>query len=185
MDLSAELGPLAALAGIWEGDQGVDLAYSHSRDQAKETPFRERITFEPFGPVENGEQVLFGLDYTTKAWPIGEADPFHMEVGYWLWDAASSLVMRCFMVPRGVTVLAGGTASADARELRMSAEAGSGVFGVLNNPHLDAAAKTVRYALSVRIGDDGSFSYEEDTVLDFQGQSAPFHHTDQNTLKKV
>jgi hypothetical protein len=108
-----------------------------------------------------------------------------MEVGYWLWDAASSLVMRCFMVPRGVTVLAGGTASTDARELRMSAEAGSGVFGVLNNPYLDEAAKTVRYELSVRIGDDGSFSYEEDTVLDFQGQSAPFHHTDRNTLRRV
>ena len=29
MDLSRELGPLAALAGTWEGDQGVDLAYSH------------------------------------------------------------------------------------------------------------------------------------------------------------
>jgi hypothetical protein len=41
-------------------------------------------------------------------WRLGETDPFHEELGYWLWDADAGQVLRCFMVPRGVTVIAGG-----------------------------------------------------------------------------
>jgi len=133
MDLTL-LGPLAPLAGTWEGDEGIDLAFSYSEAGAKEIPFRERTTFEPFGPVVNGPQQLYGLDYRTTAWPIGAEEPFHMEVGYWLWDAAASQVMRCFMVPRGATILAGGTAAPDATVLEMKAEVGSETFGVLSNP---------------------------------------------------
>ena len=184
MDL-ALLGPLAPLAGIWEGDEGIDFAFSYSKNGGKETPYRERISFEPFGPVDNGPQLLYGLDYRTFAWPIGEEEPFHREVGYWLWDAAAGQVMRCFMVPRGATVLAGGAATADSRELQMQAEAGSEVFGVLSNPHLAKAARTVRYDLSVRIEGDGSFSYEEDTVLQLSLLDKLFHHTDRNRLHRV
>ena len=37
-----------------------------------------------------------------------ESDPFHTEVGYWLWDGATGEIVRGFVVPRGITVLAGG-----------------------------------------------------------------------------
>ena len=67
-----------------------------------ETPFREKTTFKPFGPVDNGEQVLYGLDYRTAAWREGEENPFHTELGYWLWDAATGEVLRAFVVPRGI-----------------------------------------------------------------------------------
>lgn len=180
-----ELGPLAPLAGTWEGAEGLDVSFSHSQAGAEETPFRERISFEPFGPVNNGEQVLHGLDYRASAWRIGEDDPFHMEVGYWLWDGAAGQVMRCFMVPRGSTLIAGGAASPGDRELRMSAEAGSEVYGILSNPYLAEAARSVRYELTVRIEEDGVFSYEEDTVLAFRGEKELFHHTDRNRLQRV
>ncbi|MDR4484343.1 MAG: heme-binding beta-barrel domain-containing protein [Nitrospirales bacterium] len=52
--------------------------------------------------------MLYGLRYSTVAWPLIQEQPFHEEVGYWLWDAATQQVMRCFMVPRGVLVNAGG-----------------------------------------------------------------------------
>ena len=55
------LGPLGPLVGIWEGEKGVDVA--PSRQGPVETPFRERVTFEPLGPVVNGPQVLYGLRY--------------------------------------------------------------------------------------------------------------------------
>jgi hypothetical protein len=42
--------------------------------------FRERISFEPIGPVRNHEQVLYGLRYATVARRIEETDPFHEEV---------------------------------------------------------------------------------------------------------
>ncbi|HNP30101.1 MAG TPA: heme-binding beta-barrel domain-containing protein [Nitrospirales bacterium] len=182
-EILRHLGPLASLAGIWEGDQGVDLA--PVKEGGHETHFRERLQFEPIGPVINGLQVLYGLRYSTIAWPLIQEQPFHEEVGYWLWDAASKQVMRCFMVPRGVMVNAGGTSEPDAKEFHLAADAGSGVYGILSNPYLDQAAKTVRYELSVTIHETWKFSYKEDTQLQIAGRPEVFHHTDQNTLTRV
>jgi hypothetical protein len=181
-DVVRNLGPLAPLTGTWVGDQGIDVA--PSREGPVETPFRERLTLEPVGPVVNGPQVLYGLRYATTAWPIGEDAPFHEEVGYWLWDPSAELVMRFFMVPRGVTVAAGGPATADAKSFAMVAEVGSETFGVLSNPFLDEAFKTVRYDLQISVHDNGSFSYAEDTVLQIPGATEHFHHTDRNTLRR-
>ena len=176
------LGPLAALAGVWVGDQGVDTA--PSAKGPVETKFRERITFDPIGPVINGPQVLYGLKYTTVAWPLTEDDPFHEEVGYWLWDSETQLVMRCFIVPRGVMVNAGGYSAPNANILQMSAEIGSETFGIMSSPFLDKAFKTVRYDLKVEILDESKFSYFEDTQLKIHGQQVLFHHTDQNILNR-
>lgn len=143
----ANLGPLAPLAGIWEGSEGLDIA--PKREGPEETPYRERLTLEPCGPVVNGPQVLYGLRYTTVAWPIGSEEPFHEEVGTWLWDPERELAMRCFVVPRGVTVLAGGRVKPDARRIEMAAEVGSHTFGISSNPFLDEAFKTVRYELVI------------------------------------
>ena len=141
-EIIRHLGPLASLAGTWEGDKGVDIA--PAKDGSHETHFRERVKFEPIGPVVNGSQVLYGLRYSTVAWPLIQEHPFHEEVGYWLWDGASKQVIRCFMIPRGVAVNAGGTTEPDEKEFHMAADAGSGVYGILSNPYLDQAAKTVR-----------------------------------------
>ena len=181
-----QLGPLGALIGTWEGDEGVDFSFHHAEGQTGDTPYFERVTMNPFGPVDNGSQVLFGLDYRMAAWRKTEldGDPFHTEVGYWLWDAAASQVMRCFVVPRGITVIAGGTAAADATEWVFSAECGSVTYGVLSNLYEDANAKTVRYECKITVGDD-TWSYDEDTVLEMSNLPELLHHTDRNTLKKV
>ncbi len=112
--MTSEWGPLAGLVGEWEGEGGLDTAFSHSQDKVLGTPYLEKVTFKPFGPVDNGDQHLWGLDYKTAMWRGDEQNPFHTEVGYWLWDAATGEVLRGFVVPRGITVLAGGTAAADA-----------------------------------------------------------------------
>lgn len=183
-EIVKKLGPLAALAGIWEGNKGDDTAPSDDRGTEKNL-FRERMSFEPFGPVNNHEQELYGLRYSTVAWRIGEVDAFHEETGYWLWDAKEKQVMRCFLVPRGVSVIAGGTAEDSAKSFRLVAEAGSVVYGICSNPFLDREFKTVRYELDVKIESDGSLVYEEDTQIQMKGQSQIFHHVDKNRLKKV
>ena len=182
-ELLAHLGPLAALAGTWEGKEGIDIA--PSKDGSKETHFRERISFEAIGPVVNGPQTLYGLRYSTVAWPLIQEQPFHEEVGYWLWDAERKQVMRCFIVPRGVVVNAGGYSDPDAKEFCMTADAGSEVYGILSNPFLDEAMKTVRYELSVTVHEPWKFSYKEDTQLQISGRADVFHHTDQNILKRA
>jgi hypothetical protein len=183
-DLLKHLGPLAALAGTWEGAEGIDIAPSDARD-VERNEFRERMSFEPIGAVENHEQVLHGLRYATTAWRLGEDDPFHEEVGYWLWDAGSKQVMRCFIVPRGVAVLAGGTVEPGASSFHLAATLGSTTYGILSNPFLDREFRTVRYELEVTLRSDGSLRYEEDTLLEMPGREEPFHHTDENTLRRV
>jgi len=150
-DIVKNLGPLTPLAGTWEGEKGIDI--SPSRTGHIETQFRERLTFEPMGPVVNGPQVLYGLRYVTVAWPLGQEKPFHEEVGYWLWDARSQQVMRCFIVPRGVTVQAGGLADPEATKFEMAADVGSETFGITSNPFLDQAFKTVYFKVTVTLHD--------------------------------
>ncbi len=180
------LGPLARLEGVWEGDKGDDIApATPNREEVANSKYRERIVFESIGRVDNHEQVLYGLRYSTTAWRLGEPDGFHEEVGYWLWDAANEQVMRCFIVPRGVSVIAGGAAKADADSFDLEADVGSETYGICSNRFLDEEFKTVRYTLTVKVHDDDSWSYEEDTVLQMKGRAEPFHHTDSNTLKRV
>ena len=179
------LGPLATLAGVWEGDKGHDLAPDDNPAETETNVFRERMSFTPIGLVENHQQRLYGLRYATMAWRLGADDPFHEEVGYWLWDATRKEVMRCFIVPRGVSVLAGGTAEPDAKSFEMTADVGSETFGICSGPFLDEEFKTVRFELNVTINDDGSFTYEEDTQLQIKGQTDIFHHRDSNTLRRV
>lgn len=185
MDDLSKLGPLAALVGTWEGEGGLDVSYHHEHDEIRDTVYRERITFSAFGPVDNGTQCLYGLDYRMAAWRGDEEDPFHTEVGYWLWDADAEAVYRCFMVPRGTVAIAGGHAAADARSWTMRAEVGSTTLGVLSNPYLDREARTVEYVCNVEITDDGELHYDEDTVLQMTVMPDLVHHTDRNVLRKV
>lgn len=176
------LGPLALLVGTWEGDKGDDTAPSDDRG-TETNKYRERMTFLPISPVNNHEQALYGLRYSTTAWRLGEPNQFHEELGYWLWDPKAKQVMRCFMVPRGVTVLAGGTVQPDARAFELLATLGSRTYGICSNPFLDEEFQTVRYELKVTIHDPQTISYEEDSQLRIKGQPNLFHHRDKNTLR--
>jgi len=182
-EIIKNLGPLAALAGTWEGDKGIDI--SRIKSKQTETKYRERIVFAPLGPVNNGPQQLYGLRYSMTAWRLDEEDAFHEEVGYWLWDAGNKQVLRCFMVPRGVVINAGGDAQESSKAFHLEAEVGCETYGILSNKYLDETYKTKKYVLDVNILDDGSFSYKEDTQLWIPVDEAIFHHTDQNILQKV
>lgn len=181
---NSELGPLATLPGIWEGEGGEDTAPSADRG-TRVSRYRERLTFTPTGRVDNHEQVLFGLRYSTTAWRVGEPDPYHEELGYWMWDATSGLVMRAFVIPRGIALLAGGSATADAKRFSLKAELGSKTWGIASNPFLDREFRTVRYELTVTSLTADSFSYDEDTVMEMKGRAELFHHTDRHTLRRV
>lgn len=182
--ITKQLGPLAALAGVWEGDKGDDVAPADNRG-VETNVFRERIRFEPMGSVNNHEQELHGLRYSTIAWRLGELNPFHEETGYWLWDARERQVLRCFIVPRGVAVIAGGTVEPGATSFRLVADLGSTTYGICSNRFLDRQFQTVRYEVDVVLHDNGSFSYAEDTQLRMPGRPDVFHHRDQNTLRRV
>lgn len=178
-----ELGPLAALAGNWTGDQGDDTAPADDRGVEKNA-FREAVSLEAFGPVNNHEQTMFGLRHQKTAWRFGADDSFHEETGYWLWDADRRLVMRTVLVPRGIAVIAGGVVDKNARSFTLVAEVGSPTFGILSNPFLDAEFRTIRYEIKVEVLPDGRIATEEDTTMLMKGRKDLFHHVDKNTLRR-
>jgi hypothetical protein len=182
--MADEWGPLGALVGDWEAEGGLDTAYSHSQEKVLGTPYLERVSFKPFGPVDNGRQSLYGLDYKTAMWRGSEDNPFHTEVGYWLWDGATGEVLRGFVVPRGITVLAGGTAAADAKSFTLHAEPGHRQYNIGENKYLTENASTLSYDVTITINDDGSWSYDEKTMLKMVEMDEPFAHTDHNTLRR-
>ncbi|MGA3146314.1 MAG: heme-binding beta-barrel domain-containing protein [Acidimicrobiales bacterium] len=182
--MADEWGPLGGLAGEWEGEGGLDTAFSHKEGKVLGTPYLEKCTLKPFGPVDNGDQHLHGLDYRSAMWRGDEENPFHTEVGYWLWDAATGEVVRGFVVPRGITVLAGGTAGADATAFTLQAVQGGAQYCIGENTYLAEKASTLSYEVTVTVG-DGTWSYDETTVLQMVEFDRPFAHTDHNTLHRV
>ena len=181
LDTLANLGPLAALAGTWEG-RGVD---THPvKEGALEEKYKERIVFEPIDPQMNGPQVLYGLRYHIHVNKLDEPLTFHDQVGYWLWEPATGVLLQTVAIPRGQVALAQGTATADAKRFSVKATLGAECFGICSATFLQKNFLTRSYTITVTVNRDGSFTYEQDTVLETPGR-APFHHVDKATLKKV
>ena len=180
-----ELGPLEGLEGVWEGDGGKDVSPADDAREEKINLYRERMVFEPTGQVDNHDQTLFGLRYSTCAWRLDESDPFHEDQGYWLWDANSSQVFRCFTVPRGVSVNAGGVVAPDASKFTLVAKAGDPVYGVSCNPFLGERFRVDHFEITLTRVDKNTIHYWENTVMTIAGRAAPFEHTDENTLTRV
>jgi hypothetical protein len=161
------------------------ISLTTSGEKSEPSPTLEKLTFKPFGPVQNGRQSLYGLDCKSAMWRGDEENPFHTEVGYWLWDGATGEIVRGFVVPRGITVLAGGTATADAKSFTLNAKAGDPQYSIGENKYLAENASTLSYTVTVTINDDGSWSYDETTMLKMNEFAEPFAHTDHNTLRRV
>ena len=183
VDTLANLGPLAAMAGIWTGTRGLDVA--PKADGPEKKAFIEHAQLQPIDAQTNGPQLLYGLRYHTQIFKPGNPETFHDQVGYWLWEPATGNLILTLTIPRGQTAMAVGHAAPDAKRFRLQAVRGSQTNGIVSNPFLEYAFKTESYTITVSIHDDGSWSYEQDTVLIIPGQAEPFHHTDRNTLHKV
>lgn len=179
----ANLGPLAPMAGIWQGERGLDV--KPKAEGPKKQAYVERIELQPIDPQTNGPQLLYGLRYHTHITKPDQVKTYHEQVGYWLWEPATGAVIHTLTIPRGQTVLAGGTAAPDATSFELVATQGLDTFGICSAPFLDVAFKTTEFRIKVTVNADGSWGYEEDTVLQIRGQAEPFHHTDRNLLHKI
>lgn len=179
----ANLGPLTPMAGIWTSAQGLDINPKPVGPERQ--PYIERIELQPIDAQTNGPQLYYGLRYHTYIVKPGEVEALHDQVGYWLWEPATGAVIQTLAIPRGQSALAIGHAAADAKSFRLEAVRGSTVNGISSNPFLEYAFRTERYAITVTIHDDGTWSYAQETMLIIPGQTEPFPHTDRNTLVKI
>lgn len=177
------LGPLYPLVGKWKGVKGRNIAPDPERG-IEDGQYTEELSFTPIKTVKNHEQILYGLRYQTTAFENG-VEVFHEEVGYWLWEPQAKEVYRCFVIPRGVTVLAGGKTADNASKFSMEAKLGNLQFGISSIPFLDREFKTVRYTLDIEILNSNSFSYKEITFMQMPGRQELFEHLDENVLFKI
>jgi hypothetical protein len=171
------------MAGVWRGERGLDI--KPKAEGPKKQAYVERTELQPIDPQTNGPQLLYGLRYHTHVVKPDQVKTYHDQVGYWLWEPATNTVIHTLTIPRGQIVMAGGNASADAREFELLATQDSEHFGIRSAPFLDWAFKTVEFRIKVSLHGADSWSYDEDTVLLIRGQSEPFHHRDRNTLIRI
>lgn len=183
VDTLKNLGPLTGMAGIWEGMRGLDV--KPKAEGPKKQAFVERIELQPIDPQTNGPQVFYGLRYHTHIVKPEQVKTYHDQVGYWLWEPATGTVIQTLTIPRAQVAMAVGKANADSTSFELVASRDSETYGICSTPFLDYAFKTVEYRIKVTINPDGTWSYDEDTVLMIRGKTEPFHHTDRNTLTRV
>ena len=183
VDTLNNLGPLAALAGVWRGTRGLDV--KPKADGPRKQAYVETIELQPIDPVTNGPQLLYGLRYHTHVVKPEQVKTYHDQVGYWLWEPATGTIVHTLTIPRGQIVMASGKAAADARQFEVRATADAPNFGIRSLPFLDYGFRTVEFRMQVTVEADGSWSYEEDTVMMIKGRDEPFHHVDRNTLSRI
>ncbi|MES2021360.1 MAG: heme-binding beta-barrel domain-containing protein [Pseudomonadota bacterium] len=182
-DTLANLGPLRRLAGTWEARKGVDL--NPKAEGPERRVYIERIVLDPIDPQANGPQLFYGLRYHIHITTEEEDITFHDQVGYWLWEPTTGLVLQTVAIPRGQVAIASGQATPDADRIVLKAERGQTEYGICSTAFLEYAFRTDSYQIEVVFNPDGSWSYTTDTVLTVHGRTEPFAHRDQNTLLKI
>jgi hypothetical protein len=183
VDTLANLGPLTAMAGIWEGMRGLDV--NPKPEGPRRQAYLEHIELQPIDPQANGPQLFYGLRYHTRVIKPGEIETYHDQVGYWLWEPATDTVIHTLAIPRAQVALAVGKAARDAKSFEVVAKRGTTEYGICSTTFLEHAFTTVEFRVKVTVNADGTWSYDEDTVLLVRGQAEPFHHTDRNTLTRI
>ena len=182
-DTLANLGPLRRLAGRWEARKGVDL--NPKADGPERRVFIERIAFDPIDPQTNGPQLFYGMRYHIHITTREEDITFHEQVGYWLWEPATGLVLQTVAIPRGQVALAAGHAKPGDDSLTLIATRGETQDGICSTAFLEYGFRTDSYAIALTFHGEDSWSYDIKTMLMVHGRDAPFEHHDTNTLRRV
>ncbi|MDP9055906.1 MAG: heme-binding beta-barrel domain-containing protein [Pseudomonadota bacterium] len=183
-DTLANLGPLTRLAGHWQSQTtGIDT--SPKAQGPERRAFIETITFDAIDPQANGPQLFYGLRYHTHITTEEEDITFHDQIGYWLWEPATGLILQTLALPRGQVALASGQAKPGDDRLTVSAARGTTEYGICSTAFLEHAFRTDSYQIDLTFTGNDTWSYDIRTTLQVHGQSEPFVHHDQNTLHRT
>ncbi|MEP5568836.1 MAG: heme-binding beta-barrel domain-containing protein [Halioglobus sp.] len=178
-----DYGPLHQLIGSWRGEKGLDVA--PEPDGEDKHAYYDEIEITPSGAAENAEeQNLVSVIYHQIVRKRNNGKIFHDQIGHWIYEPATGMIVHSLSIPRAVCVLAGGKLEqvGDETVFDVSATAGSDSFGIAQSPFMLEKAKTTAFRMTLKISGD-QIVYEETTSLDIYGRQ--FEHTDGNTLQRV
>lgn len=180
-----DYGPLKQLLGIWVGDKGQDVA--PEEDGVENNDYYETITYTSVGDVTNAEsQELTAIHYHQVVMDKADDEPIHDQTGYWLWDAEAGVIMHSLAIPRGVSLIAGGTYNGESNSdgsitLNVSAAIDDEQWKIIQSPFMSQKAETKSFVLSLTVSSD-QLSYDQTTMVDIYDKM--FEHTDKNCLTR-
>ncbi|WP_231871174.1 heme-binding beta-barrel domain-containing protein [Halioglobus sp. HI00S01] len=178
-----DYGPLHQLIGTWWGDRGLDVA--PEPDGEDKHAYYDQIVFTPAGAAENAEeQNLVCVKYHQVVRKRNKGTIFHDQIGHWMYEPGSGMIMHSLTIPRAVCVLAGGELQQAGEEtiFDVTATQGSETFGIVQSPFMLEKAKTTAFKMTMKVSGD-ELVYEEITSLDIYGRQ--FEHTDGATLHRI
>ena len=73
---------------------------------------------------------FYGLRYHIHINTPEEDITFHDQIGYWLWEPATGLILQSVTIPRGQVLLASGHAKPDDRKISVTAKRGEMRCGI-------------------------------------------------------
>ncbi len=179
-----DFGPLEALIGKWVGQTGLDIAPNQACEPS-ECAFRDELIISPVGDVTNaGEQTLLSVKYHHIVRREDNGTVFHDQIGHWLYEAATGLIMHSLSLPRGVCLLAGGTVSTEGNTsvFNVEASADSDTFGITQSPFMKEKARTDGFHMKLTVEGD-TLTYRQCTKLHIYGKD--FDHIDSSELRRV
>lgn len=81
-DTLKNLGPLRGMAGIWQGQRGLDV--KPKAEGPKKQVYVEHIELQPIDPRTNGPQLVYGMRYHTHIVKPDQVKTYLEQVGFWL-----------------------------------------------------------------------------------------------------
>ncbi len=178
-----DYGPLSQLLGKWIGTRGLDTA--PEPDRTKHTSFIDELVFMPSGPTINADkQQLVTVSYRHSVRKKEDGNIFHDQIGHWLYEPATGLLMHSLSIPRGVCLLAGGCIKQEKEEniFSVRADSTSDSFTIAQSPFMLEKAFTRSFEMTMSVTDN-KITYKQVTQLYIYDKN--FEHVDKSTLKKV
>jgi hypothetical protein len=179
-----DYGPLAQLLGKWIGDKGLDIA-PDADGNPDLSPFSDELTFTVAGRTENAEeQELVVIKYHQVVRKKENGLIFHDQIGHWMYEPTTGLIMHSLTIPRGVCVLAGGSVEVEGSKssFEVKAKQSSDTFGILQSPFMLEKAKTTAFEMKLVVKGN-ALNYKEIISLIIYGKK--FEHIDENVLQRV
>jgi len=179
-----DYGPLAQLIGKWVGNKGLDNA-PDANANPDDTSSTDQITFTVSGPAENAEeQKLVSIKYHHVVRKLENGRIFHDQIGHWIYEKSTNIIMHSLTIPRGVCLLAGGEYQEDkgVSVFNVEAKLGSQTYGIIQSPFMLEKAKTKAFKMNLTVKNN-ELNYHEITSLHIYGKD--FEHTDKSTLFRV
>ena len=178
-----DYGVLNALIGTWYGESGVDVSPEEATDETHH--YREEMIFEPVRDVDNAEeQELVALRYRQTVIRIRDEKLIHAETGFYSWDSENKLLVKSLSIPRGLSLVAGGSVETqdDETVFKVVSAKGHQDWGIVEAPFLQQNATMHTYDFEMSLNGD-CLRYFQSMRISIYGREV--EHTDRNTLKRI